>query len=140
MRPCSQNCPIHCRSRSGEEACASEWHDRKGQTAGPGLISSRARCTRTASPRISLTHVARSDAVACGQAVHKRSTRTMHGAWLSTTRRSAREPLDDRFHETGTELEVCSWIPRFEIVRTRVGIMATWRQAVEMAMTEKEIE
>src|SRR5690348_6891264 len=48
--------------------------------------------------------------------------------------------LDDRFHETGTELEACSWIPRFEIVRTRVRIMATWRQAVELAMTEEEIE
>jgi hypothetical protein len=48
--------------------------------------------------------------------------------------------LDDRFHETGTELEVCSWIPRFEIVRTRVVIMATWWQAVELAMNEKEIE
>src|SRR5499427_10148576 len=39
-----------------------------------------------------------------------------------------------------TELEVCSWIPRFEFVRTRIDIMATWRQAVELAMTEKEIE
>src|SRR3954451_11289505 len=45
-----------------------------------------------------------------------------------------RSILDDRFHESGTELEVCSWIPRFEIVRTRIGIMATWRHAVELAM------
>src|SRR6201997_856944 len=54
--------------------------------------------------------------------------------------RSILRELDDRFHETGTELEACSWIPRFEIVRTRVRIMATWRQAVELAMTEEEIE
>ena len=28
----------------------------------------------------------------------------------------------------------------FEIGQTRIGIMATWRRAVEMAMTEEEIE
>src|SRR3954453_11947514 len=52
---------------------------------------------------------------------------------FDVSRRSSRA-LDDRFHESGTELEVCSWIPRFEIVRTRIGIMATWRHAVELAM------
>src|SRR3979411_663124 len=39
-----------------------------------------------------------------------------------------------------TELKVCLWIPPFEIVQTRIGIMATWRQAVELAMTEEEID
>src|SRR5215467_3492507 len=39
-----------------------------------------------------------------------------------------------------TELEVCSWIPRFEFVRTRIDIMATWRRAVELAMSGEEIE
>src|ERR1700758_5498430 len=28
----------------------------------------------------------------------------------------------------------------FEIDRTRIGIMATWRRAVELAMTQEEIE
>src|SRR5499425_2813339 len=39
-----------------------------------------------------------------------------------------------------TEVEVCSWIPRFEFVRTRIDIMATWRRAVELAMSGEEIE
>src|SRR3974390_3245655 len=39
-----------------------------------------------------------------------------------------------------TELEMRSWILRFEFVRTRFGVMARWRQAVELAMTEEESE
>src|SRR3974390_2288557 len=39
-----------------------------------------------------------------------------------------------------TELEMRSWILRFEFVRTRIGIMERWRQGVEWAMTEDEIE
>ncbi|WP_346659691.1 DEAD/DEAH box helicase family protein, partial [Bradyrhizobium sp. 142] len=49
--------------------------------------------------------------------------------------------LDDRFHETGTDgTESVLMDSSFEIGRTRIGIMATWRQAVELAMSEAEIE
>src|SRR5438874_7066237 len=52
-----------------------------------------------------------------------------------------RGDLDDRFHETGTDgTESVLMDSSFEIGRTRIGIMATWRQAVELAMTEAEIE
>src|SRR6266542_1507361 len=39
-----------------------------------------------------------------------------------------------------TELDACWGIPSFEIGGTRIGIMARWRQAVELAMTEEEME
>ena len=49
--------------------------------------------------------------------------------------------LDDRFHKTGIHGTGSVFVDSsFEIVRTRIGIMATWRQAVELATTEKEIE
>src|SRR3981189_1771842 len=35
------------------------------------------------------------------------------------------------------ELEACWWIPRLN--RTRSGVMARWRQAVELAMNEDEV-
>jgi transposase len=51
------------------------------------------------------------------------------------------ENLDDRFHKTGIHGTGSVFVDSsFEIVRTRIGIMATWRQAVELATTEKEIE
>ena len=37
------------------------------------------------------------------------------------------------------ELVVCWWIPRFAVGETRSGIMAGWRQAVELATTSEEI-
>jgi hypothetical protein len=49
--------------------------------------------------------------------------------------------LDDRFHETGIHGTESVFVDSsFEFVGTRIGIMATWRQAVELAMTEEEIE
>src|SRR5712664_1102734 len=49
--------------------------------------------------------------------------------------------LDDRFHETSIMELVVWWrIPCFAIGETRSGIMAGWRRAVELAMTDEEIE
>ena len=48
--------------------------------------------------------------------------------------------LDDRFHEFGMRGTGSLLVDSlFEIGQTRIGIMATWRRAVEMAMTEEEI-
>src|SRR5215471_12900224 len=48
--------------------------------------------------------------------------------------------LDDRFHETGRHGTGDSFVDSsFVSDRTRSGIMAKWRQAVELAMTEEEI-
>jgi transposase len=38
------------------------------------------------------------------------------------------------------ERMICSWIPRFAIGRTRRDAMAKWRQAVELALTDEEVE
>src|SRR5260370_20147787 len=49
--------------------------------------------------------------------------------------------LDDRFHEPCVvELVVCWRIPCFAVGETRSGIMAGWRRAVELAMTDGEME
>src|SRR5215467_13514328 len=48
--------------------------------------------------------------------------------------------LDDRFHETcGLEPANRLWIPRWDYP-TRSGIMARWRQALELAMSREDIE
>src|SRR6516165_2290693 len=57
---------------------------------------------------------------------------TMSTAW--------RRQLDDRFHETcGLEPANRLWIPRWDYP-TRSGIMARWRQALELAMSREDIE
>ena len=38
------------------------------------------------------------------------------------------------------ELVICSWNSSFVSKRTRSGIMARWRYAIELALTEEEIE
>src|SRR5712672_3897801 len=38
------------------------------------------------------------------------------------------------------ELMICWWIPCFAIGKARSGIMAGWRRAVELTMTDEEIE
>src|SRR5262249_37438854 len=49
--------------------------------------------------------------------------------------------LDDRFHETGRHGTCDSFVDSsFVSDRTRSGIMAKWRQAVELAMTDEEID
>src|SRR3977135_2636281 len=57
-------------------------------------------------------------------------------------RRENRKPkLDDRFHETCVVEQMIGWrIPCFAVGETRSGIMAGWRRAVELAMTDEEIE
>src|SRR5256885_12892008 len=39
----------------------------------------------------------------------------------------------------GMEPMICLWIPPFGFDRTRNGIMAGWRQVIELAMTDEEI-
>src|SRR6202047_263629 len=49
--------------------------------------------------------------------------------------------LDDRFHEACGVEQMIEWrIPCFAVGETRSGIMAGWRRAVELAMTDEEIE
>src|SRR5260370_42204688 len=49
--------------------------------------------------------------------------------------------LDDRFHEACVVEQMIEWrIPCFAIGQTRSGIMAGWRRAVELTMTDEEIE
>src|SRR6516164_8843304 len=49
--------------------------------------------------------------------------------------------LDDRFHETGRHGTGDSFVDSsFVSDRTRSGIMARWRQAIELAMTDEEID
>src|SRR5271166_2219795 len=48
--------------------------------------------------------------------------------------------LDDRFHETSRHGTGDSFVDSsFAVIRTRSDIMARWRQAVELAMTDEEI-
>src|SRR5580704_7086284 len=48
--------------------------------------------------------------------------------------------LDDRFHETGSHGTGDSFVDSlFVFDRTRSDIMARWRQAVELGMTDEEI-
>src|SRR5580692_9700279 len=50
------------------------------------------------------------------------------------------EALDDRFHEPGDHGTGDSFVDSsFVVVRTRSDVMARWRQAVELAMTDEEI-
>src|SRR6516162_3646215 len=56
-------------------------------------------------------------------------------------RRCASTSLDDRFHETGRHGTGDSFVDSsFVSDRTRSGIMARWRQAVELALTDEEID
>src|SRR6202171_4262084 len=60
---------------------------------------------------------------------------------LQRRRRQSLCDLDDRFHETCVVEQMIGWrIPCFAIGKTRSGIMAGWRRAVELTMTDEEIE
>src|SRR5262249_54472168 len=59
----------------------------------------------------------------------------------SNSQNHCAELLDDRFHETGRHGPCDSFVDSsFVSDRTRSGIMAKWRQAVELAMTDEEID
>ena len=82
----------------------------------------------------------------CWAGVAEKSTAAKELATMWKTPRNLAF-LDDRFHEFGMRGE---FVMRgtgsvlvdslFEIGRTRIGIMATWRRAVELAMSQEEIE